>query len=656
MKQFIKLAASAGFLAMFCSTYAQIPGDAASIGLTHIKPDTCIWYNINQLPGAPFPGYVTNGPVVLAQQFGANDGPKAGSKQWEPYTSVVGDSTFIVASGMFADDGTWQTPGPLDNNYANQRENLLFQPAAGGAPKDGEVFFDDSGSPYRLKTLLRQRNPGHRVAGDKRYGAEHFMAGATASLWYTALWYPSVAGFYFDTDGRLNTNLNLYATGYGSCCNNDCSGTSCAGFANSGDAFCAFVQNFSVNPTTLQQTALSKAQDCIFGRNWTSTTPLWLTPAWVGYLFNGGFNSAFGADMAALDNGNFVAVAGDTTGVFGNAYPGVNSYNAFNCPVVTIFAPDGSIVKESWWMGDANVLWANVAACRGGFCIRVQDKIYFYDNAGNATHTNTVTASSGGMALDVTRGDYARIGSDIRSYYVYLASPNTQGGGTATAVNLAIWDSRTGAFVAGTNITADVPNFYGKPQNSCRAGVAVDALDRVCVAYHGSPDVNAGFVKDQVMARVMHFDGTKINFLTPTFFPFLNSDTNSAAVLNYEHRYPNVSMTTEAICIAARGIINSTNNPAGGPDVKDNTTFYTVISHPAPVAAPRPQMTVSKSGSFFDIYWNADAGLFTLQSSSSVAPASWSNVSPQPATVSSGSNYEMSVALGSGPMFFRLVR
>lgn len=87
-------------------------------------------------------------------------------------------------------------------------------------------------------------------------------------------------------------------------------------------------------------------------------------------------------------------------------------------------------------------------------------------------------------------------------------------------------------------------------------------------------------------------------------------------------------MTTRQICIAAKGMINSANNPAGGPDTADMTALYTVIGHPAPVPPPRPQITLTRLGSNTVLSWSGDAGLFTLQSTPTLSPAAWANVSP----------------------------
>jgi len=46
------------------------------------------------------------------------------------------------------------------------------------------------------------------------------------------------------------------------------------------------------------------------------------------------------------------------------------------------------------------------------------------------------------------------------------------------------------------------------------------------VAFNGKPDVNV-FTTDQLIARVMKFDGAKVSYLTPSFFPFISADNTN---------------------------------------------------------------------------------------------------------------------------------
>jgi hypothetical protein len=114
-------------------------------------------------------------------------------------------------------------------------------------------------------------------------------------------------------------------------------------------------------------------------------------------------------------------------------------------------------------------------------------------------------------------------------------------------------------------------------------------------------------------------------------------------------------MTTRQICIAAKGSFNSTNNPAGGPDTAAETTLYTVINHPGAVPSA-PLITVANVAGNLVVSWPADAGTFTLQSTAKIAPTSWSPVTPQPPTVQVGNNFQMTMPISAGNVYFRLAR
>jgi hypothetical protein len=362
-----------------------------------------------------------------------------------------------------------------------------------------------------------------------------------------------------------------------------------------------------------------------------------------------------------------------------------------------IVKSDGTVVKPTWLVAPKN-FWTGVVAFKSGFCIRVgswnpttdlapgsgygdtllvppttnstsEALLFFYDNAGNCYATNTMAGSSGILwSQDGGRGDGAGLAADIRSPYVYYTDKLS----TNNAIGaVGIWDGRTGAFVTNATWTTTDPSKTGLD----RFGMNVDALNRFCVAVDMKADTSV-FTSWQAVARVGQFDGTNISWLTPMFYPFVNHESDTNSIKNIQTSFcPYVMMTTKAICIAAKGQVNSTNNPAAGPDTanptcegiggppcvygdtgKDRTLIYTIISHPAPVEAPRPNITVTRSGPNAIISWDQDAGLFTLQSTS-VLPGGWANVSPQPATVGpTGGKYTKTVPIGSGNLFFRLAR
>jgi hypothetical protein len=510
---------------------------------------------------------------------------------WDAYDSVLGDSTFLIANVTYA------------NTYPDGNANLCFalavQPAAGGPPKLGYEIYADDGTPY-LGVISNRKtgNPG-RVAADKRYGAVNFLTGAACNAGDPAFTGPTS----FQSDSRWNINPN---------------------YMNNSGRY-DLEQVFSLNPATLVQTPALKAFDFSNGR-----------------YSSGPVTSEFG-DVLALDNGNFAIVANDSS------HTTIPNQGA----TVVIIGPDGSIVQDTFGV-DPSVpgtgIWANCAAYRGGFCVRFAHALYFYDNAGNLR--GSVDQSTSGIAFDTGRGDTTRLASDIRSHYVYLAGVAPYASSPVHApVMLAIWDANTMQFVASATVSDTDPTLHGVNA----VNVAVDALDRVIVAYDCMP--TRAFSNYQVVARVMQFDGTKVTYLTRSFFPFVNYDPNGS--LGLTTQTPGLAMTPRQICISCKGVVNSTNNPAAGPDTPANINLYTVIGHPAPVPPPRPQITVTRLGSNTVLSWSADAGLFTLQFTPMMSPAAWADVSPQPAIVPSLGNpyvYTMTVPIGTGDIYFRLAR
>jgi hypothetical protein len=468
------------------------PGSIESVGLSRIVPDT---------------------PLIVPEADALGN--------WEPYTSVLGNSTFLIEGNTFAVDST-----------AEQRFVVAFQPAAGGAMKLGDAFFSDAGQPYRgpINASRQNGNPG-RVAGDKRPGAVNFMAGAEAS--------PHVHPELFNSDGRFDL-----------------------GFDRFGDGRYGTVQTYRLDPATLAQTPLSKAQDSANGRL-TSGTPA------------GNQITRFGGEIACLDNGNFVSVVEDRSRV--RRADG-------NCGVATIFAPDGSIVTDSFKVADGD-LWSNVAAYRGGFAVRMNGIIFFYDNAG--TLKGQIDQATSGRTFDRGRGDGTRIAAHINKAYVFLVG--TTGAGL---VSVAVFDSRDASFVAVADVSE--PGFVASAD---RVGLAVDALSRVVVSWVSKP---TDYEFEQVVARVLALDATNktISPLTHTFFAFINTAKAGIRTLQM-----NPSMTTRQILIAAKGEINLQNKPDLGVNSTREVNLYTVFTHPAPADDPTTpvgggaSISIARSGS-----------------------------------------------------------
>src|SRR5262249_10219475 len=145
-------------------------------------------------------------------------------------------------------------------------------------------------------------------------------------------------------------------------------------------------------------------------------------------------------------------------------------------------------------------------------------------------------------------------------------------------------------------------------------------LDRFCVVYPYQPSADFPF---QIAARVMAFDGTNVSSLTHSFYPFVNAISDaagaSASGLTFSGGDPTVAMPAAPICIAAKGTFNRPNKPTAGADTQPQQTVYVVVSHPAAVAPPEPEMTITQVASNVTINWQQDAGLFVLQTASSLA-------------------------------------
>jgi hypothetical protein len=567
------------------------PGGAESVGLTHVVRDVPCWYDT-------VANTMTNGPINLARlPVDSTSGTYSVLGNWEPFISSLGDSTFLIEFNTFANDGSWANIAT-----ANQNNAVAKQPAAGGPAKVDYAYYADNGTPFKGQLNLSRQNgnPG-RVAGDPRYGANKFITECETSLGQL---------LPFQTVSRWGNN-DIYT------------GT---------DRYPA-EQIFTLDPVTLAQTAVTNAWDYVYG-------------PFVGSVVNTGNKPQLGRTGGRpnfLDNGDIVVMIDDKTSILDPAGE------------VTTFAiihPNGTIVKGPA-LAKAQDIFDNMCAVRGGFVIRVHNSLLFYNNSGSLTFSNDVNVSSsmnfGGSSDANGRGDAVRIGGDIRSYYVFVAGG--VGNGTfpgAGELGVAAWDTRTGQFAGSAIVSDGDPALEGRD----RTTVAVDALNRVCVAYGYSPNSTAGgTIGYQVAARVAQFDGANFNWFSHSFYPFVNHDESPTNVLGFLTENPYVAMNTRQICIAAKGTINSTNSVTAGPNTPNETTVYTVISHPAPVAAPRPTLSITKpDSSHVTLSWNADDGLFTVQTKSPLTSGTWANAT------TGNIAPPVTLPIGAGPLFIRLAR
>jgi hypothetical protein len=224
-------------------------------------------------------------------------------------------------------------------------------------------------------------------------------------------------------------------------------------------------------------------------------------------------------------------------------------------------------------------------------------------------------------------------------------------------IRLAVWDARDQSFVTATNVSELLPAHGGSDPGEFnipfdRGLLAVDALDRVLVAFEAGADP-----LQQVAARVLAFSPStkKFSYLTHSFFPFVNF--GPIAPDSFRTFRPSVAMTTRQICVAAKGSINSQNKPELGPDTLLQTTFYTVISHPAPADDPttpvggqvQPRLSVtSVSGGNVTISWVGGTAPFTVQKKVNLSDATWQDV-----TTTGNNSYTVGATGSTG--FFRVL-
>ena len=523
------------------------------------------------------------------------DAPLSGSR--EATARLLGDSTFLLAASTFA-----------TNDSTKGSRTLVLIPTTGGTPNLDAEFYDDAGQIY-LKdsnTVRQDGNPG-RVGGDMRYGAVNYMTAAEATLFN----FPAS----FNSDGRFNNTFFNTILG-------------------DGGARTFAAQNFQLNPSTLAVTPLHKALDVIFyPENINATPPL------------GVQLGRSGSSPLCLANGNFVVVGEDRSKV--------NDPTSGNVAIAKIFKADGTIVKPAWQVspvGSNGSMWDSVGAWSGGFFVKPQGGItYCYDNGGNLQGSFDVNATAG-VVFDTGRSDGTRYCSDIRSHYIFGAGKSPESG--FTNMMLCAWDANTRLWITNTIVTegSQATLNTGGTRFMDRANVACDAYDRVTVAYRYKAD-NLLFPNDQIVARVFQFDGTKFTPLTPEFFPFVENDQNPSQLAGFVGLEPSVAMTPREILIYAKGSWNATGHPTNTVVTLPQTHCYTIISSPAPLAAPRPTMTVTKSGTHAFISWAAEAGLFKVQKTTSLTSPSWTDVtSGNVATpVDAG-------VIGATPTYYRLIR
>jgi hypothetical protein len=500
---------------------------------------------------------------------------------WEPFSSVIGNSVFIIEANTFADDGAFQ----------NQNYSVAFQPVGGGAAVESAGFFGDDGTPYTgaINGSRQNGNPG-RVAADRRPGANTYVVGGEAS---PHLYAP------FDSDGRWDLGFDRLEDGrYGT------------------------IQMFSLDTSTLSPTPLSPALDGVNGR---------LTSGFAA----GNQIGRFGGDVAILDNGNILVVVDDRSQV----------RDSVTVTTAAILAPDGAVIKESWVVSPQDIWsnvtsYKGGFAIRVHETIYFHDNEGNETGQVNVLEDLPEDISMDTAVFDTGRGDATRLTAHINSPYVFLAGSmglladdgfpaEDENFDAVSVVRIAAFDARktgSASFVGTTTVNELNADLGGTDDSNFlptlgRVNLASDALDRVAVAYEGvlRDEFGDSLGLPQTFVRVFTFNvDNGFKAITSSFFAFVNQ--NDIDIRTFR---PTVAMTTTEIMIAAKGEISTDNNPDQGPDTPTQTTFFTVFAHPAPMDDPTTSvgggtgtttLNISGSGNEITITWEGGGNLLSAPS------------------------------------------
>ena len=501
-------------------------------------------------------------------------------EHWEPSVSALGTNTFMIMANTFAP--------PLAGG--KQRYGIFWQTIENPIGKESASFFDDQDNAYLgpINASRQDGNPG-RIAGDPRPGATGYAVGGEASPHRFAA---------FDSNDRWNL-----------------------GFERSETGRFGLVQTFALDHESLSPRPTSLAIDAINGRLTEGACP----NERIG---------EFGGDLVVLDNGNVLAVVTDHSGIRGPTA----------AATAVILAPNGAIVKESWVI-DSRDIWANVAAYRNGFCVRVHDSLYFHDNTGELLGKLALNDSlPSGARFDTGRGENTRIASHINHSLVFMvgATPLFDAEGNALkdaedqprkGVQISVFEAASREFLASRAVSEISEDLSGSDEHDLfgdfgRVDLAVDALGRVAVAFEWTePETE----QPQTLVRILSFDRESRQWetLTPSFHAFLNHGPADGI----RSVTPSISVTTQAILVAAKGEINRQNQVSAGADSPARSIFYTAFSHPVPLADPTPKATapaapiylsiVSLTDRQLSLAWTNGDPPFSVQQKTALNDSEW---------------------------------
>jgi len=106
------------------------------------------------------------------------------------------------------------------------------------------------------------------------------------------------------------------------------------------------------------------------------------------------------------------------------------------------------------------------------------------------------------------------------------------------------------------------------------------------------------------------------------------------------------------------GLVTVTANYSADPaGTRNGRTHTSNFSDPLALSVPIQPLVVgiSKAGASIVLSWPVSAGLFKVQSTQTVASSgSWADLAPQPTVVQVGANYQATLTVNSGVVFYRL--
>jgi hypothetical protein len=106
--------------------------------------------------------------------------------------------------------------------------------------------------------------------------------------------------------------------------------------------------------------------------------------------------------------------------------------------------------------------------------------------------------------------------------------------------------------------------------------------------------------------------------------------------------------TTTLITVAA-------NYSSDSPGTHNGRTHTSDFAMPI-ILQPAPTLSVIKTDAGLSLLWPTNAGIFRIQSTFGVQPASWADVNPQPDVMVAGANYEAEITVSDASRFYRLAR